>query len=620
MKKVMFSILITVTLLGCFSPWRGGDQAKITLVLSGGTDRAAFPPSETMYNDFEHMVELSKGTTTLSFHAEGGTTIEAIVSAGQWDITVETYLGGEIYAAGSARADLQPGNNDVISITMYQAFLVTFDANGGSAVPDQIVKKDGKVTVPNSQKDGYFIVGWYIDEDCTIEWNFEEDTVTGHITLYAKWEKITEVPGAGLAAKLEWLNSYAQNNSVYIVKVYENENIEPQSLSYDGKNVTITIMSDTGNTKWNITLNSNGTLFTVDSGVTLLLENITLQGHENNDNSFVSVNSGGSLVMNVGSEVTDNTASHGGGVYVGGTFTMNGGEISGNTATDGGGGVSVDGTFTMNGGEISRNNATQGGGGVSVDGTFTMNGGEISGNNATQDGGGGGVKINGSGIFTMNEGAKISDNEANYGGGVSVDGTFTMNDGEISENIAASWGGGGVYVSTEATFTMKDGTISDNTSIGIGGGVLVWGGSFNMEDGIISDNTTSNDGGGVHVAGKGTFAMTGGTISHNTTTDGGGGGVHVWEGIFNMEDGIISGNTANYGGGVNVGNGTFHIFNGIIYGSNEGDMSNTASLGGAALCSDNSTAQYGIPNGSEWDSNGDLITTDGTIVVEEGWQ
>jgi autotransporter-associated beta strand protein len=44
--------------------------------------------------------------------------------------------------------------------------------------------------------------------------------------------------------------------------------------------------------------------------------------------------------------------------------------------------VSGNGTFMMNGGEISGNTSSYGGGVYVNDGTFTMNGGEISGNTA----------------------------------------------------------------------------------------------------------------------------------------------------------------------------------------------------------------------------------------------
>ena len=154
-------------------------------------------------------------------------------------------------------------------------------------------------------------------------------------------------------------------------------------------NVTVTLRGIGSNRT--VYLSSNGSLFTVGSGVTLVLDaNITLQGRIANTASLVTVNSGGSLRMNAGSAVTGNTLStsnsssediysRGGGVYVnGGTFTMNGGTVSGNTATTysncHGGGVATagNGTFNKTGGTVY---------GYSADDTTNSN--TVKGNSGT---------------------------------------------------------------------------------------------------------------------------------------------------------------------------------------------------------------------------------------------
>jgi hypothetical protein len=89
-----------------------------------------------------------------------------------------------------------------------------------------------------------------------------------------------------------------------------------------------------------ITLSGAGSLFTVNSGVILILgDNLTLRGLPGNSDSLVRVESGGTLTMNEGAKLTGNAAPHGGGVYVaGGGFALNGGEISGNASSLAGGG------------------------------------------------------------------------------------------------------------------------------------------------------------------------------------------------------------------------------------------------------------------------------------------
>ena len=354
-------------------------------------------------------------------------------------------------------------------------FTVTFNLNGGSGTaPSAQPVKDGEsITLPGGSgltRSGYIFGGWNTKNDGTgTDYSAGSSyTVTGNITLYAKWiDPEIQVPGESLAEKLQWLVSNAESNGAYVLELSTAyESIGPQTLSYTGRRNISVRLRGSGNSARVVELSSNGSLFTIENGVTLILDNnIALSGRSGNETSVIRINSGG-------------------------TFTMSGGTISGNTTYDAvssyGGGVSVNGgTFTMSGGTISGN-----AGGVSVgSGTFTMNGGTISGNTASNYGGGfGGVSV-GSGTFTMS-GGTIFGNSSYRGGGVYVDsGTFTMSGGTISGNAASS---------------------SSYTGNAYGGGVYVSGGTFNMSSGEISGNTASNYGGGVYV--YGTFNKTGGTI------------------------------------------------------------------------------------------------------------
>ncbi|MDR1072820.1 MAG: hypothetical protein LBL45_04000 [Treponema sp.] len=284
-----------------------------------------------------------------------------------------------------------------------------------------------------------------------------------------------------LAESLAWINNNAVDGGKYTIILKNNETLDPQSLSYSGEKVGVTL--DGGTVERTVSLSVDGSLFTIERGVTVTLgNNITLQGRRSNTSSLVRVNNGGTFVMGSGSKIRGNTntsiRSGGGGVDVSGTFTMSGGTISGNSVSTGyGGGVFVSGTFTQSGGTISGNTAGFGGGVyMNGNGTFTMSGGTISGNTAPLIGGG--VNVNGNGTFTMS-GGTIS---GNNGSGVSVSGTFTMSDGTISGNSALS--GGGVDVS--GTFTMSGGTISGNSAASGGGGVAVGkNGTFTKQSGGV---------------------------------------------------------------------------------------------------------------------------------------
>ena len=86
------------------------------------------------------------------------------------------------------------------------------------------------------------------------------------------------VPGNSLVAKLTWLQSNAASNMSYFIKIDTDESIAPQTLSYSGKSGIIIALS--GNSAMRtVFLSSSGTLFEINTGVTLVLnDNITLNG------------------------------------------------------------------------------------------------------------------------------------------------------------------------------------------------------------------------------------------------------------------------------------------------------------------------------------------------------
>ena len=69
-------------------------------------------------------------------------------------------------------------------------YTVSFETNGGSAVEAQTVESGKKATKPTDPtKDGFIFENWYKESELTTTWNFDTDTVTKNITLYAKWEE-----------------------------------------------------------------------------------------------------------------------------------------------------------------------------------------------------------------------------------------------------------------------------------------------------------------------------------------------------------------------------------------------------------------------------------------------
>jgi uncharacterized repeat protein (TIGR02543 family) len=71
-------------------------------------------------------------------------------------------------------------------------YTVSFDSNGGSEVPSQTIVRGGKASEPpGTVKNGYALEGWHREAALAAKWNFDTDTVSGAMTLYAKWTPVT---------------------------------------------------------------------------------------------------------------------------------------------------------------------------------------------------------------------------------------------------------------------------------------------------------------------------------------------------------------------------------------------------------------------------------------------
>ena len=90
-------------------------------------------------------------------------------------------------------------------------YRVDFESNGGSPVASQNVVSGQKAERPEDPiKEGYSFEGWYQDEALDNPWDFDADTVTENLTLYAKWsekpepvEKVTVTYLAGEGGRIE---------------------------------------------------------------------------------------------------------------------------------------------------------------------------------------------------------------------------------------------------------------------------------------------------------------------------------------------------------------------------------------------------------------------------------
>ena len=175
-------------------------------------------------------------------------------------------------------------------------------------------------------------------------------------------------------------------NATGTVTITVTQDAELPSSTVISKASSITLRGDTaGRTIFGMGYYSDNMFWSsyisIEKGVTLILENITLRGVR------VNIEKGGTLVMNSLSTITSSNRI---GVYVLGTFVMNSGYITNNKES----GVYVGflGKFTMNGGRIENNTnsyeSNWNGGGVYNAGEFYMTGGTIANNRTSGNGGG----------------------------------------------------------------------------------------------------------------------------------------------------------------------------------------------------------------------------------------
>lgn len=106
----------------------------------------------------------------------------------QWDFTKNTVTSNTILYAKWTEIVVEPEPKPV-------TFTVSFDLNGhGDPIEPQTVTEGCFATRPaDPTAEGFTFGGWFTDPQCTIPWNFDTDTVTTDITLYALWSEASPI-------------------------------------------------------------------------------------------------------------------------------------------------------------------------------------------------------------------------------------------------------------------------------------------------------------------------------------------------------------------------------------------------------------------------------------------
>lgn len=113
--------------------------------------------------------------------AENGT-VTAPALGTREGFTFEGWFNGE------TRFDFDAPITSKLTLTAHwraAEYTVRFETGSGTSVSDQVIAHGGKVAMPAvPEREGYIFAGWYLDGAA---WNFDEMTVSGDMTLVARW-------------------------------------------------------------------------------------------------------------------------------------------------------------------------------------------------------------------------------------------------------------------------------------------------------------------------------------------------------------------------------------------------------------------------------------------------
>ncbi|MDE7095134.1 MAG: InlB B-repeat-containing protein [Anaeroplasmataceae bacterium] len=98
--------------------------------------------------------------------------------------------GAIFFSLGLIACTTNEGKEPIEEITKY---VVTFNYKNGDPSTILQVQDGKKVAMPTEpQRDGYKFLGWYQDESLKKAWDFDHDTISENLTLYAGWEEIVK--------------------------------------------------------------------------------------------------------------------------------------------------------------------------------------------------------------------------------------------------------------------------------------------------------------------------------------------------------------------------------------------------------------------------------------------
>lgn len=319
---------------------------------------------------------LDSGTYTLSCTNSCANGSEKITFEGKGEsVTIE----------GNSLTIKQQADNTTATITAYingqsaatkeytipaeGTYIVTFNTDGGSEVSSQTVNYNGTVATPEEPtKAGYTFAGWYTDAGCTTEYNFAT-SVTGNITLYAKWTVEVITDWAALSEKLS--SATTDVGDIYVSGSFDVDS----AINFSG---TVNIIP-TGSVTF--TRSADCKIFDIASGATLTFAGTDSAPIVFDGNSISSKNpmiySSGTLTLENCTLQNSNNSSNGscGALYSSsGTTNITNCTFTSNTGIYGGVVQIYSGTVNISSITCSRNSATSGNDIYNHNGTLNIGG------------------------------------------------------------------------------------------------------------------------------------------------------------------------------------------------------------------------------------------------------
>jgi hypothetical protein len=281
------------------------------------------------------------------------------------------------------------------------------------------------------------LLATFVVDNLSIDDEIDGNTSAGNMSLREAVQLANANPGHDTIVFDSGFDTRTIELSLGELTITENLTIR----GYDNSSNALQLALSGGNTQ---------RLFSVDAGVSLTIENLTLtEGAAAGEGG--AIRALGNLTL-TDSVITASTATRGGAVYAGAasTLTLTRTTLSNNTATTlGGGGLTALGTLVINSSTLSGNTAVGNGGGIESRGSSTITGLTLSGN-ASQGHGGGLYAAEGTlllrhSTLTLNR-ADSNNSGGELGGGLGV-GTASVT--LASTLIAGNYRGIGVSTSDD---------------------------------------------------------------------------------------------------------------------------------------------------------------------------